>query len=29
MGIYLDEDTFRRLSSPPLTSFEAPCHEQR
>ena len=29
MGICLDEDAFRRLSSPPLTSFEATCHAQR
>jgi hypothetical protein len=28
-GPYLDEDSFRQVSSPPLISFEAPYHEQQ
>jgi signal transduction histidine kinase len=28
-GLYLDEDVFRRLSSPPLISFKATCREQQ
>jgi hypothetical protein len=29
MGLYLDEDAFRQLFSPPLISFEATCREQQ